>query len=97
MSNNLKMEKHFNLGGSCLEMRTIYSLHPNSERGTLEIKENWNKKCDVSGVEEDEVTIFLAVTLIQRTDQAYGIQVLQSEPGSQRYEVWDPNDSEGKE
>ena len=30
-------------------------------------------QCNVPGVEEDEVTIFLAVTLIQKTDQAAGI------------------------
>ncbi len=33
-------------------------------------------QCNVPGVEGDEVTIFLAVTLIQKTNQAAGIQVL---------------------
>ncbi len=37
--------------------------------------------------EEDEVIIFLAVTLIQKTYQAAGIQVLHPEPGSQRDKV----------
>ena len=54
-------------------------------------------QCDVPGVEEDEVTIFLAVTLIQKTDQAAGIQVLHPEPGSQRDKVWDPNDPDGED
>ncbi len=49
-------------------------------------------QCDVPGVEEDAVTIFHAVTLIKKTDQAAGIQVLHPEPGSQRDKVWDFND-----
>ncbi len=54
-------------------------------------------QCNVHLVEEDEVTIFLAVTLIQKTDQAAGIQVLHPEPGCQRDKVWDPNDPDGEE
>ncbi len=51
----------------------------------------------VSRVEEDEVTIFLAVKLIQKTDQAPGIKFLHPEPGSQKDEVWDPNDPDGED
>ncbi len=54
-------------------------------------------QCNVPGVEEDEVTLFLAVTLIQKTDQAAGIQVLHPEPGNQRDRVWDPNDPDGED
>ncbi len=52
---------------------------------------------NVPGVEEDEVTIFLAVTLIQKTDQAARIQVFHPEPGSQRDKVWDPDDPDGED
>ncbi len=45
--------------------------------------------------EEDDVTIF-AVTLIQKTDHAAGIQVFHPEPGSQRDKVWDPYHSDGE-
>ncbi len=54
-------------------------------------------QCNVPGVEEDEVTIFLAVTLVQKIDQAAEIQVLHPEPGSQRDKEWNPNDSDGEE
>ncbi len=54
-------------------------------------------QCNVPRVEEDEVTIFLAVTLIQETDQAAGIQVLHLEPGSQRDNVWDPDVPDGED
>ncbi len=54
-------------------------------------------QCGVPGVEEDEVTIFLAVTLIHKTYQAVVIQVLHSEQVSQRDKVWDPNDPDGEE
>ncbi len=37
---------------------------------------------DVPGVDEDEFTIFLADSLIQKTHQAAGIQVLHPESGS---------------
>ncbi len=50
-----------------------------------------------TGVEEDEVTIFLVVTLIQKTDQATDIHVLHPGPGSQKDKVWDPNDPDGEE
>ncbi len=40
---------------------------------------------------------FLAGTLIQKTDQAAGIQVLRPEPGSQRHKVRDPDDPDGEE
>ncbi len=33
-------------------------------------------QCDVPGVEEDEVTIFLAVALIQKTPQVDGVKVV---------------------
>ncbi len=52
---------------------------------------------DVPGVEEDEVTFFCSVTLIQKTGQVAEIQVLHPEPGSQRDKVWDPNDPDGGE
>ncbi len=32
-------------------------------------------QCDVPGVEEDEVTVFLAVTLIQKTPQVDGVKL----------------------
>ncbi len=54
-------------------------------------------QCDVPGVEEDEVTIFLAVTLIQKTKHATGIQFLHPEPGNQRDKLWDPDDPDGEE
>ncbi len=54
-------------------------------------------QCNVPGVEEDEVTILLAVALIQKTDQAAGIQVLHPEPDSQRDKVWDPDDPDGED
>ncbi len=54
-------------------------------------------QCNIPGVEEVKVTIFLAVTLIQKTEQAARIQVLHPEPGSQRDKVWDPNDPDGED
>ena len=33
-------------------------------------------QCDVPGVEEDEVTIFLTMTLIQKTPQVDGVKVM---------------------
>ncbi len=40
------------------------------------------KQCDVPGVEEDEVTVFLAVTLINKTPQPDRVKVLRPKPGS---------------
>ncbi len=40
-------------------------------------------------VEEDEETIFLAVTLIQKTPQADGVKVMHPVEGSDRDRVWD--------
>ena len=49
-------------------------------------------QCDVPGVEEDEVTIFLAVTLIQKTPQADGVKVMHPVEGSDQDRVWDPDE-----
>ncbi len=49
-------------------------------------------QCDVPGVEEDEVTIFLAVTLIQKTPQADGVKVMHPVEGSDCDRVWDPDE-----
>ncbi len=46
----------------------------------------------VPGVEEDEVTIFLAVTLIQKTPQADGVKVMHPVEGSDQDRVWDPDE-----
>ncbi len=44
-------------------------------------------QCNVLGVEEGDVTIFLAVSLIQKTEQSPGIQVMHPEPGRDRYKL----------
>ncbi len=46
-------------------------------------------QCDVPGVEEDEVTIFLAVTVIQKTPQVDGVKVMHPLEGSDHDRVWD--------
>ncbi len=48
--------------------------------------------CDVSGIEENEVTIFLAVTLIQKTPQVNGVKVMHPKQGSDCDRVWDPGE-----
>ena len=48
-------------------------------------------QCDVPGVEEDDMTIFLAITLIQKTPQVYGVKVMHPVEGSDRDRVWDPD------
>ncbi len=49
-------------------------------------------QCDVPGVEEDEVTIFLAVTLIQKTPQDDGVNDMHPVEGSDQDRVWDPDE-----
>ncbi len=49
-------------------------------------------QCDVSGVEEDEVTVFLAMTLIQKTPQVDGVKVMPPVEGSDCDRVWDPDE-----
>ncbi len=49
-------------------------------------------QCDVPGVEEDEVTIFLAMTLIQKTPQVDGVKVMHPVEGSDCDRVWDPDE-----
>ncbi len=49
-------------------------------------------QCDVPGVEEDEVTVFLAVTLINKTPHANGVKVLHPNEGSVEDQIWDPNE-----
>ncbi len=49
-------------------------------------------QCDMPGVEEDEVTIFLAVTLIQKTPQIDGVKVMHPVVGSDQDRVWDPDE-----
>ncbi len=44
------------------------------------------------GVEEDEVTIFLAVTLIQKTSQVDDVKVMHPVEGSDQDRVWDPDE-----
>ncbi len=43
-------------------------------------------------VEEDEVTIFLPVTLIQKTPQVDGVKVMHQEEGSDCDRVLDPDE-----
>ncbi len=40
------------------------------------------------GVEEDEVTVFLSMTLIHKTPQAASIKVMLPEQGSDHDRVW---------
>ncbi len=54
-------------------------------------------QCDIPRVQEDEVTIFLANNLIEKTDKVARIQVLHPESGSQRDKLWDPDDSDCEE
>ncbi len=49
-------------------------------------------QCDVPGVEENEMTIFLVVTLIQKTPQVDGVKLIHPEVGSDCDRVWDPNE-----
>ncbi len=44
------------------------------------------------GVEEDKVTIFLAMTLIQKTPQVDGVKVMHPEKGCDCGRVWDPDE-----
>ncbi len=52
-------------------------------------------QCDVPGVEEDEVTIFLAITLIQKAIQVDGVKVMHPEEGSDCNKVLDPDEDNG--
>ncbi len=54
-------------------------------------------QCDVPIVGEDEHTIFLAVTLIQKTYQAAWFRGLHPALGSLRDKVLGPNDPDGEE
>ncbi len=49
-------------------------------------------KCDVTGVEEDEVTNFLAMTLIQKPPQVDSVKVMHPEKGNNCDRVWDPDE-----
>ncbi len=49
-------------------------------------------QCDVPGVEEDEVTIFLAMTLTQKTPQVEGVKVMHPVEGSNCDRVWNPDE-----
>ncbi len=49
-------------------------------------------QCDVPGVKVDEVTIFLAVTLIHKTPEAVCIKVKHPEQGSDHDRWWDPDE-----
>ncbi len=53
-------------------------------------------QCDVPGVEEDKVTVFLTVTLINKTPQADGVKVLHPKQGSDDDKVWDSEDETDK-
>ncbi len=44
------------------------------------------------GIEEDEVTIFLAATLTQKTLQADDVKVMHPVKGSDHDRVWDPDE-----
>ncbi len=44
------------------------------------------------GVEEDEVIIFLAVTLIQKTPQVDSVKFMHPVEGSYCDRVWDPDE-----
>ncbi len=43
------------------------------------------------GVEEDEISILLAMTLIQKTPQVDCMKVMQPEEGSNHDRVWGPD------
>ncbi len=62
-------------------------------------RNGWVKyaQCDVPIVEEDDVIIFLAVTLMQKKKQEASIQIMQPEPSNQKDEVQDPNYPDGEE
>ncbi len=47
---------------------------------------------DVPGVDKDEVTIFIAMTLIQKTPQIDGVKVMHPLEGSDCDRVWDPDE-----
>ncbi len=49
-------------------------------------------ECDVPGVEEEEVTIFLVLNLIQKTTQVDGVKVNHPEEGSDCDRVLDPDE-----
>ncbi len=46
-------------------------------------------QCDIPSVQEDEVTIFLDVTLIHKTPQANCVKVMHPEQGTNCNSVWD--------
>ncbi len=45
---------------------------------------------DKTGVEEESLTLFLAVQLIRDTPQAVGVKVEQPQPGSEDEQLCDP-------
>ncbi len=49
-------------------------------------------QCYVPGVEEDEVTIFLVVTLILKTPKVDGVKVMHPVEGSGCDRMWDPDE-----
>ncbi len=49
-------------------------------------------QCDVLGIKEDEVTIFLAATLLLKSPQGDGVKVMHPEEGSDCNRVWDPDE-----
>ncbi len=46
--------------------------------------------CGVPGIEDDKVTIILAVALIQKTEEAVRAKVMHPEPQIKRDKVWYP-------
>ncbi len=55
----------------------------------------WYAQCDVPGVEEDEVTVFLAMTLINKTPQDDGVKVIHPDQNSDCDKVRDPDEKKG--
>ncbi len=49
-------------------------------------------QCDLPSVEEDEVTIILAVTLIQKIPQTDGVKAMHPVEGSDHDKKWDPDE-----
>ncbi len=45
-------------------------------------------QCNVPCIEEDKVPILLALTLIQKMPQAYGIVVIHTDPGDNKDRTW---------
>ncbi len=54
-------------------------------------------QCNGTGVEEDIVTVFLVITLINKTKQFDGVKVMDPEWGSEQDKEWNPDEEETEE